>query len=69
MAKITHLCDQCIGCLACASIAPEHFEADPATGKAKLIDGKSDGSNQVKEVEKVPELLAETCPAGAIEIS
>lgn len=68
MPKIIHCPGQCIGCLACTSVAPEHFAADVENGKAKLIDGKPEGECFAKEVEQVPELLSEICPAGAIQI-
>lgn len=68
MPKIIHFPQRCIGCLACTSIAPEHFEVDSETGKSRLIDGQADGETFCKQVESVPELLVETCPAQAIEV-
>lgn len=68
MPKIIHCPAQCIGCLACTSVAPEHFAPDTENGKAKLIGGQADGECFTKEVSEVPELLSEICPAGAIQI-
>ncbi|MGC9319721.1 MAG: ferredoxin, partial [Armatimonadota bacterium] len=32
---------RCVGCGKCVAVAPEAFEIDPETGKAKIKDGAS----------------------------
>ena len=31
--------ERCIGCVRCVNVAPEAFEMDPETGKARVIEG------------------------------
>jgi len=48
--KVIHQKDNCIGCNACVSIAPQNWEMDEETGKANLIGSKKKGDVYVGEI-------------------
>ncbi|HCB51236.1 TPA: ferredoxin [Patescibacteria group bacterium] len=54
--------DSCIGCATCVHLAPEIFELDSATFKAKVI--KQPETDQEKANYQVAK---DSCPVGAIE--
>lgn len=49
---------RCVGCGKCVAVAPEAFEIDPETGKAKIKDGASG-----EDINRG----ARACPVGAIK--
>ena len=73
--KIEHDRPGCIGCGACAAVAPEFWKMSDADGKSDLIGSKEtkDGANIVKEELEMEELknnreAADSCPVNVIHI-
>ncbi|MDR0463220.1 MAG: ferredoxin [Pseudomonadales bacterium] len=73
-AKVIQYQDRCMGCGACAGIAPTVFTMGGGNGKSVLIDGQevADASEKTfeREVESNPmiDMLEGICPAGAIKL-
>lgn len=67
--KVVHERDKCIGCGACVSICPEHWEIGN-DGKAMLKGAKKVGKNFEKEIESpgCNKEAAENCPLNIIKI-
>ena len=70
--KIVHDRPGCIGCGACAAIAPEHWEMDD-DGKSNIIDGKrQDNGSEEKTIDESQlednKEAAESCPVNVIHI-
>ena len=73
--KIEHDRPGCIGCGACASVAPEFWKMSDADGKSDLIGSKElkEGETIVKEELEMVELknnrdAADSCPVNVIHI-
>lgn len=62
MAKVS-ITEDCIGCGACAAIAPNVFEMDPSTMKSK-VKKQPEGEEEMDLVKQ----SADACPVGAIKI-
>ncbi len=69
MTKIIHEREKCIGCGACVSVCPEHWEMKD-DGKAFLKDSKQVGEKFEKEIEAIGcnKEAAESCPVNIIHI-
>ena len=70
--KVKHNRPECIGCGACAAVAPDFFEMEE-DGKSQLKEGKKlDGDQWEQEFEekdlKVMEEAAEACPVNIITV-
>ena len=69
--KIVHEIKECIGCGACAAIAPDFWELDDEN-KARLKGGKASNSASEREIEDKDLLVnkdaAEACPVNAIKV-
>lgn len=50
---------KCLGCGSCFALAPDYFQIDPASGKARIV---KQPKAKVEEVERA----IESCPAQAI---
>ena len=70
MAKIIHEKEKCIGCMACESMAANHWEMDEEAMKAHLKGSQQEGENFVLDVEDYKELMeaAEVCPVNCVHI-
>jgi ferredoxin len=70
MKKITHIPKQCVGCMACVSIAPDLFVGDDETGLAKLVEGEKEGDNFVRVVpeNQALEMLEDNCLGQVIKV-
>ncbi len=73
--KIEHDRPGCIGCGACASVAPEFWKMSDADGKSDLIGSNEikDGATIVKEELEMEDLknnreAADSCPVNVIHI-
>ncbi|HLD57622.1 MAG TPA: ferredoxin [archaeon] len=73
--KIEHDRPGCIGCGACAAVAPEFWTMSPADGKSDLVGSKhiKEGDNIVKEELEMVDLknnreAADCCPVNVIHI-
>lgn len=71
--KIEHDRPNCIGCAACAAIAPEFWKMDDDSGKSDIIDGKrkDDGREELDIEEKdfkINQEAAEACPVNVIHL-
>lgn len=70
MPKIIHFKKECIGCGACAAIAPEYFEIDNE-GLAQLKNSKQEEDGkwvlEVKDKELAQE-AANSCPVNIIHV-
>lgn len=71
MAKVIHIKKDCIGCGACAAVAPEYWEMDEE-GMAHLKESKQVEDNWEKEitadeVQKHKE-AAQVCPVEVIKV-
>ena len=75
--EIDHDRPNCIGCGACAAVAPEHWEMTAPDGKSDLIDSKSvtEGDVIVRENKDIEESdyslnkeAADVCPVNVIHI-
>jgi len=70
--KIIHEKSKCIGCGACSSLCPEHFEMGEDNKVflkgSKLIEGQND--KQEKEIEDIgcAKEAVDSCPVQCIEI-
>ena len=74
--KIEHDRPGCIGCGACASVAPEFWKMSDADGKSDLIGSKEtkEEANIIKEELELVELksnkeAADSCPVNVIHIT
>jgi ferredoxin len=70
--KIEHDRPNCIGCGACAAVAPDYWEmADD--GKSSIKDGKKTGEKEEREIDErdLPpnKEAAESCPVNVIHIT
>ena len=67
--KIVHEREGCIGCGACAAVAPESWEMD-ADGKVNLKKAKKAGANFELEVKDfgANEDAANSCPVNVIHL-
>jgi len=67
--KIIHDRPECIGCGACAAVAPKFWEMN-ADGKSDLIKGKEVGETQELELDDLENNMeaAEVCPVNCIHI-
>ena len=70
--KIEHNRPDCIGCAACAAVAPEHWEMDE-DGKSNVIggnrtpEGKEERDLEEKDFEENKD-AADSCPVNVIHI-
>ena len=70
--KIDHDRPECIGCGACAALAPEFWEMDD-DGKSNVVGGtRTEEGKEVKEIEEkefqINYEAAECCPVNCIHI-
>ena len=69
--RITHDREECIGCGACAAMAPDHWTMDD-DGKATLIGSTGSGKKAIKMIDEkdlaANEEAASSCPIEAIHI-
>ncbi len=70
--KIVHDRDTCIGCGACASVAPDYWVMN-SDGKSDIVGGSKSGNGdeEVLSLEKDYELnhdAAESCPVNCIHL-
>ena len=69
--KVVHEIKECIGCGACAAIAPDFWELDDEN-KARLKGGKAKDSVSEREIEEkdlqANKDAAEACPVNAIKV-
>ena len=71
--KLEHDRPNCIGCAACAAIAPDFWKMDDEEGKSDIIDGKRDAEGKEerdiedKDVE-INKEAAESCPVNVIHL-
>jgi ferredoxin len=67
---VQHEKSKCIGCAACAAVAPNYWNMDSPDGKSNLINAKKAGEMEQIEIQKVDENkdAAEACPVNAIHI-
>lgn len=71
MKKIVQDRSKCLGCLACVGLAPELFEAEAATGLAKLKEATGEEpvlSREVPDETANLEMLPSACCGGAISV-
>ncbi len=73
--KIEHDRPNCIGCGACASVAPAFWKMSDTDGKSDVIDGKAtkNGEEIILEERELEELgpnkeAAEVCPVNVIHL-
>ena len=72
--KLEHDREGCIGCGACAAIAPERWDMDENDGKSDIKDGKDreDGWQEIEIQDSELEInkdAAESCPVNVIHIT
>ncbi len=71
--KIIHDRQNCIGCNACVSIAPQNWVMDEKEGKAVLVGSRKKGGVYVGEIFdrdlSANEMAAQACPTQVIKIS
>ena len=68
--KILHDRPECIGCSACASVAPSYWKMD-SDGKSDVIGAQKVGEQEILVLEKDFDLnndAAESCPVNCIHI-
>lgn len=75
--KIQHDRPNCIGCGACAAVAPDYWEMSPVDGKSDLKDSKhtKEGNDTVLEEREIDQPLynnnkeaADSCPVNVIHL-
>ncbi|MCX6815929.1 MAG: ferredoxin [Candidatus Aenigmarchaeota archaeon] len=75
--KIEHDRPGCIGCGACAALAPQFWTMDPADGKSDLLQAKKteEGGEVVKEERDIDQKdldmnmsAAQSCPVNVIHL-
>lgn len=72
MIRIIHLREKCIGCNACAELAPDRWKMSRKDGKAVLVDGVESngiymtlvGDDELKK----NQLAAKMCPTNIIKV-
>ncbi|NOZ81336.1 MAG: ferredoxin [DPANN group archaeon] len=71
--RIEHDRPNCIGCAACAAIAPDFWKMDDKDGKSDIVDGvkKPDGQEE-RDIEEqdlaINKEAAESCPVNVIHL-
>ncbi len=73
MAKVTHKREECIGCGACASIAPDYWSINESDGKADLKDAVKNEEGlmeaQIDESAVSENMSAQdSCPVSIIKV-
>ena len=73
--KVDHDRPGCIGCGACAAVAPEFWTMSPADGKSDLVGSvhQKEGDNTIREQLEMDDLknnreAADCCPVNVIHI-
>lgn len=71
--KIIHDRQNCIGCNACVTIAPQNWFMDDKEGKATLVGAKKKGKVHVAEIfdrdRGANEMAAQACPMQIIKVT
>ncbi len=70
--KIVHDRDICIGCGACASVAPDYWKMED-DGKSSIVNGTKTGNGEEETIELENDYdlnhdAAESCPVNCIHI-
>ncbi|MCD6350982.1 MAG: ferredoxin [Armatimonadetes bacterium] len=58
--KLSVDADKCVGCGKCVRIAPDVYQLDPVTGKAKVVNPQGADKETIQRT-------IDNCPVGAIE--
>ncbi|MBI4043758.1 MAG: ferredoxin [Candidatus Diapherotrites archaeon] len=68
--KIVHDRPNCIGCGACAAVAPDYWEMSPVDGKSDVKNCTKVGDQEEKELEELGpnKDAADACPVNVIHL-